>query len=73
MTNANEKEFGGSGRMFLRCFGVHLEVEGEAHMRLKKAAGQTPDHPAIKDQNDIIEGEIVEDVDPKEVKDLDKI
>lgn len=73
MTDANEKELGGSGRIFLRCLGFQLEVEAEGHMRLKKTAGQASEPKAIEDQSDIIEGEIVEDVDPAEIEKLDKI
>lgn len=73
MTNVNEKELGGSGRIFLRCLGFQLEVEAEGHMRLTKAAGQASEPKAIEDQSNIIDGEVVEDVDPAEIQDLDKI
>ena len=73
MTDTNEKKIGGVGRIFLRCLGFQLEVEAEGHIRSKKTAGQSSDQAVIQDQSNIIEVEIVEDVDPAEIEDLEEL
>ena len=71
MANASDKEIGGSLRIVLRCIG--LEAEAAGYVRMRKTARQSPEKPAIDEQGEIIEGEIVEDVLPADVKGLEKL
>ena len=72
MSKGNDTETRAFGRIFLRCFGIHLEVEGKVHARRQASAGYPPSQAAIEDQSNI-DDDIVEDVDPAEIKKLDKI
>lgn len=74
MEKAVEMEVSGSGKLrkkFFRCVG--LEAEAAVYLRMKAVAGQSPEQAAIEDQSNVIDGEVVEDIDPLDTNLPDKI